>query len=295
MNELNCIIEVIPLVSIVCITYNQETYITHAIKGFLMQKTKFQFEIIIHDDASTDKTAEIIQLYQKKFPKLFKCIFQTVNQYSRKDGSLENIIFSAPRGKYIAFCEGDDFWTDPNKLQKQVDFLEANEKISFCFHNATSYNVDTKISEDFNGKLKTKLYNTNDLLLKRWFIPTASLLFRKEMLPKPFPEWYYKVYNGDYALELMLSTKGDFFCINEKMSIYRKNAINSLTLNGPDAIDIVEKKLFLLTEFKKYNLNKNKFAINFAIAKMRYDQLKVHLYEKFPFLVILKIRLLRKK
>ncbi len=171
-----------------------------------MQKTTFPIEIIIHDDASTDATTKIIQEYANQYPELFVTILQKENQWSKYGGSMfAQFVFPRARGKFIALCEGDDYWSDPYKLQKQVDFLEANEKYSFCFHNATIYYCDTGLSRNFNHKLKSGAYTTEDLLLK-WIIPTASLLFRRVYLPNPFPDWYYSVMVGDYPLELLLST-----------------------------------------------------------------------------------------
>jgi len=116
----------LPLVSITCATYNHEAYIKEALEGFVMQKTSFPFEIIVHDDASTDNTASIIREYEARYPDLFVTIYEAENQYSKGYGDLSRIIYSAVRGKYIAVCEGDDYWTDPYKLQKQVEFLEYN-------------------------------------------------------------------------------------------------------------------------------------------------------------------------
>ena len=118
-----------PLVAIRCITYNHEPYIRDALNGFVMQKTNFPFVAIVHDDASTDGTAEIIREYAAKYPNIIKPIFETENQYSKHDGSISRIMAEAQErsgAKYIAMCEGDDYWTDPNKLQKQVDFLESH-------------------------------------------------------------------------------------------------------------------------------------------------------------------------
>lgn len=114
------------LVSIQCCTYNQDKYISDALDGFLLQKTTFPFEVIVHDDASTDRTADIIREYEKKYPDIIKPIYEKENQYSKHDGSLSKIVQNASKGKYIAFCEGDDYWIDENKLQMQVDFLEKN-------------------------------------------------------------------------------------------------------------------------------------------------------------------------
>ncbi len=111
------------IVSVCCITYNHENFIRNAIEGFLMQKTTFLIEILIHDDTSTDKTAEIVREYEQKFPQLIKPIYQTENQHSKKDGTIGRIQRGRARGKYYALCEGDDYWTDPLKLQKQVEFF----------------------------------------------------------------------------------------------------------------------------------------------------------------------------
>ena len=137
----------LPLVSVRCITYNHELYISKALDGFLMQKTTFPFEIVIHDDASTDKTADIIREYTEKFPKIIKPIFETENQYSKHDGSLGRIMNAACKGKYIAFCEGDDYWIDENKQQIQVDFLEKHLDYTMCFH-------DAKIIDNLNINMK---------------------------------------------------------------------------------------------------------------------------------------------
>src|SRR5690606_24868156 len=119
-----------PLVSICCITYNHVKYIRQCLDGFLIQKTNFSYEIIVHDDASTDGTAEIIKEYVKRFPNIFIPICQTENQHSKGiRGVFAKFVFPKSNGKYIAMCEGDDYWTDPLKLQKQVDILESDHGV----------------------------------------------------------------------------------------------------------------------------------------------------------------------
>ncbi len=122
------------MVSVCCLAYNHESYIRQTIEGFLIQKTTFPIEIIIHDDASTDQTAVIIQEYYNRFPEIIVPIFQTENQYSKGIRPSPTFVWPKARGKYIALCEGDDYWTDPDKLQKQVDFLEAHYDFAICFH-----------------------------------------------------------------------------------------------------------------------------------------------------------------
>lgn len=110
------------MVSIRCTVYNHEPYLRDCLEGFIMQKTNFRIEAIVHDDASTDGSATIIKEYAEKYPDIIKPIYEVENQYSKHNGSLERIMNEACKGKYIAFCEGDDYWIDPLKLQKQVDF-----------------------------------------------------------------------------------------------------------------------------------------------------------------------------
>ena len=130
-----------PLVSICCITYNHAPYIRQCLDGFVMQKTNFTFEVLVHDDASTDDTADIIREYEARYPGIIKPIYQTENQYSQ--GVNVNRTYNYPRahGKYIALCEGDDYWTDPLKLQKQVDFLEANENVMMVYTGFQTVNM----------------------------------------------------------------------------------------------------------------------------------------------------------
>ena len=124
----------IPVVSICCVAYNHVHFIRQCLDGFVMQKTNFPFEVLIHDDASTDGTQDIIREYEAKYPDIIKPIYQKENQYSK--GVRVSLVYnySRVRGKYVALCEGDDYWTDPYKLQKQVDFLEAHPDYVMCSH-----------------------------------------------------------------------------------------------------------------------------------------------------------------
>ena len=166
-----------PLVSIRCTVYNHEPFLRQCLDGFVMQQTTFQFEAIVHDDASTDGSAAIIREYAEKYPDIIKPIYESENQYSKHDGSIARIMDAAihPNSKYIAICEGDDYWIDSLKLQKQVDFLEKNP----------SYNmVYTKYKEDHNGTVKNGSWNLLEgncikpYLLREGFIPTASVMYR---------------------------------------------------------------------------------------------------------------------
>jgi glycosyltransferase involved in cell wall biosynthesis len=192
-----------PLVSICCITYNHEKYIRDAIEGFLMQRTSFPIEIIIHDDASTDTTSDIIRGYVDKFPNLITPIIQKENQYSKGIKPLQRFILPRARGKYIAICEGDDYWTDPLKLQKQVDFLNDHPDISFCSHNVNKVDQNNNIIEENNSKM-TNYFKPKEVVNNHF--PTLSLLFRNQKLEYT-PE-LLNVFNGDAVLTALLSLHG---------------------------------------------------------------------------------------
>ena len=220
-----------PMVSICCMTYNQANYIKDALESFLMQKTNFKFEIIIHDDASTDNTPNIIREYEKKYPNIIKPIYQTENQNSRGK-KIELLTFERAQGKYIALCEGDDYWIDEEKLQKQVEYMEEHPECSLCFHKAKIFDEKTKKFFKYkyqNKKYKNKngIYTAGELELYG-FIPTASYLFKKEHVDE-MPDFFYKCIVGDKPLRLILTSYGYAFEINEIMSVYRKGTGISVT------------------------------------------------------------------
>ncbi|MCX7856655.1 MAG: glycosyltransferase [Deltaproteobacteria bacterium] len=214
--------EKIPLVSICCTTYNHAEYIHDAILGFLKQKTNFTFEIIVHDDASTDGTAEIIKFYRDRYPDIFLCIFQKENQRSQGFRPLIDFVLPMARGKYIALCEGDDYWTDPYKLAKQIEFLEANPNYSFCFHQVEMRDGSGKFIQKFIGLPYTKVFQLKDLLVTN-FIATCSVVYRRENLNvEEIPEEYFKMRIGwDWILHVLSAKKGDFVYLPDCMGVYR--------------------------------------------------------------------------
>jgi glycosyltransferase involved in cell wall biosynthesis len=215
-----------PLLSILCETYNHEYFIREAIAGFLIQQTTFPIEILIHDDASTDNTPNIIREYERNYPELIFPIYQKENQYSK--GKKPRLAFQFPRarGKYIALCEGDDYWTDPLKLQKQVEFLEGNEDHSMSCH-ASKMIVDNNTDNYEFSKMsdKDESYSIQEFLLplSKNRIRTESVIFRNKFIEN-YPEWARKVVVGDFPLFLILASKGKIRYINEVMSVYRKHA-----------------------------------------------------------------------
>ena len=200
--------------------------------GFVMQKTDFPFEAIVHDDASTDGSAAIIREYAEKYPDIIKPIYETENQYSKRDGSLARIMDAAmhPDSKYVALCEGDDYWTDPNKLQMQVDFLESHSEYSMCCSLTEVYDEALKsfvnvLPTDRCGILRPdEIINRGGL-----FISTCSLLFRKLVKWPYFPDYCTKCHVGDYPLQIMCAMKGAVYCFERSMSVYRINNFGSWT------------------------------------------------------------------
>ena len=212
------------IVSVSCITFNHAPYIRACLDGFLMQKTSFVFEILIHDDCSTDGTREIIEEYSKKYPDIIFPIFQTENQYSKGvRGMMARFNFPRSRGKYIALCEGDDYWSDPYKLQRQVDFLEANTDFSICFHNMKILNESNPSALEFtNSKDQESVSSILDLASKGNFMFTASVVFKK---PKDgFPNWLTDLPIGDYAIHLFNAQFGKIKFLDQVMGAYRIHA-----------------------------------------------------------------------
>lgn len=177
-----------PLVSICCITYNHEPYIRQCIEGFLMQKTTFQFEVLIHDDASTDNTANIIREYEAKYPDIIKPIYQTENQYSKGVKISSTYNYPRAKGKYIAICEGDDYWIDALKLQKQIDILEKNKEYGLSHTAVQCYEENNKkyyeksierlnITKDSNIDLKERILS-GDYIIR----PLTVVLHKKILL-----------------------------------------------------------------------------------------------------------------
>lgn len=214
-----------PLVSVCCITYNHQEYIRDAIEGFLIQKTDFPFEIIIHDDASTDQTARIIGEYEKKYPKLIKPIYQAENQYSKGERVFLNT-FKKASGKYIAICEGDDYWIDPLKLQKQVTIMEKHPECDISFHPAIRRWMNGDGDKQLLGfhSVKTSIFSIHDVIMGGGgFMPTASIMIRNSIVPKLLDFFYIakEAPIGDYYMQVIGTERGGALYLDEVMSVYR--------------------------------------------------------------------------
>jgi len=261
------------LVTIVCTTYNHEKYIEDAIKGFLIQETKFPFDIIIHDDASTDNTPDIIRKYEKLYPKLIRPIYQTENQYSKVVSIWVDIISPIARGKYIALCEGDDYWIEPLKLQMQVDFLEKNEEYGLAHGDCNFYYEEEKRWVDrANKNLTNKNLFLNrqeifkELIDSTYRIRTATVVFKKELLTRIKPNNItFKM--GDTPLWMDLLQLSDFKYFDKVFSVYRiigESASRSKNF-------VIQKRFQLsMAEMRVYYSTKYRYPINQKL-KARYN------------------------
>lgn len=205
-----------PKVSILTIAYNQEKYIRQTLESFIMQKTDFKFEIVISDDCSTDKTPEIIMEYARKYPDIFNTTLRKKNI-----GSWQNFlgVLKEARGEYIALCEGDDYWTDSDKLQKQVNFLDDNSDYALCFHPVRVIFDNNEEKESVYPDIKDRSKFTVRELLQHNFIQTNSVMYRRQK----YENMPGDIMPGDIFLHLYHAQFGKIGFIDRVMSVYRRH------------------------------------------------------------------------
>ena len=267
-----------PLVSVIVVTFQHSRYIRKCLDGIVMQVTDFPIEVIVGEDSSTDDTREICIEYAEKYSDKIRLFLHNRENNIVIDGRPTgrfNFLYnlSKSKGKYIALCEGDDYWTDPLKLQKQVDFLEANEEFSGCFHNTLKFN-------ETEGKLQPIPYRTYD---KKKFtfkdtiseispFHTSSFLFRNDALF--FLDDYKNIQSGDMALFSTIAMSGYLFLIDELMSVYRINT-GGLT-RTIDNKNYHENRIILMDYLSKISDDKYSDTIakvrKFHFAKLNWEQ-----------------------
>lgn len=229
-----------PLVSVKCLAFNQEKYIAQTLDGFLIQETDFPFEVIVHDDASKDRTAEILREYEKKYPLIVKPVYQTENQWSKHDGSLTRAANAPLKGKYIAECEGDDYWTNPNKLQMQADFLESHDDYFAIGHNVRIVD-DNGVPMAQDNPIWRKWFNTytsmedRDYTLQDFekgimFGQTCTRMYRNiiQKMPADLEQKYFAMdyTNGDVLTSLLCFCNGKIRCSSLVAADHRKSISN---------------------------------------------------------------------
>ena len=229
-----------PVVSVMIITYNHAPYIAQALESVLAQQTDFAVEIVIGEDCSPDSTRAIAQGYEQRYPGRVRVL-----AHERNLGIMPNLTatMAACTGEFIAFLEGDDYWTDPTKLQRQVDALRVAQDCAMCFHDAEliyengtiegGNGIDSRplnFSALFSNILSPSgvggapiRYSQHDIARLGWFIPSASMVFRKSSLPHPLPAWYAGVFSGDYTLQLLSTSYGQALYLPRQMSAYRQH------------------------------------------------------------------------
>lgn len=309
------------LVSVICNTYNHGKYIKECLESIVNQKTNFKFEVLVHDDASTDNTAVIVREYEKAYPNIIKPIYQKVNQYSQGH-SISELQSSRANGKYIALCEGDDYWTDDYKLQKQVDALEQNTTVDICAHSswridALTLNKLSEISPAFNNTI----IPVEDVIMgEGGFVATNSIVYRSS-LNSIIPS-FRKILRLDYSLQIQGSLRGGMLFLKDNMSVYRYMVPNSWTANRTVSMerkkDLYERKQKMLKQLdidtnKKYHeviykrITKNEFEYLLEIKSVKealnskyktflkeipiFGRIKLFILGAFPFLSAINLRI----
>jgi glycosyltransferase involved in cell wall biosynthesis len=267
------------VVSVVVVTYNHENYIEQCLDSLLSQQTDFEFEIILGEDDSTDNTRAICKEYALQYPEKIRLFLRSREDVIYINGNptgrfnfMENL--KAAKGKYIALCEGDDYWTDPLKLQKQVDVLESNPCLIACHHwqkyaifkNRDYVEVDAPIDEG-HGYYPALRSSVVKIFSNQINIKSRTLMFRNIIDDTFFPDWFYKVAFGDISLSFLLAKYGDFGFIDEPMAVYRQTgegvSTKGLKELGPKKFMVQHYKNWIqISDFadKHYNYKYHKQA-----------------------------------
>lgn len=276
------------VVTIRCVTYNHEPYIRQCLEGLVMQKTNFRFEAVVHDDASTDKTADIIREYAEKYPDIIKPIYETENQFSKHDGSLRRIVNAHLRGKYVALCEGDDYWIDPLKLQKQVEFLESHPEYVLVHTNfSCDRNGYVFHTNEMNKVPKIDDYSTV-LLSEGNKVVTLTALFCKDALDRtPHLADGKGWMMGDYPFWIELSHEGKFKYLDDITANYRVlEQSASHSTQAERRLEFIENSreiCFFYRDYYKMNISKEVIERRFYISfiKTAYDYKRKDLAIKY--------------
>lgn len=266
-------------VSVYCTVYNHEKYIRSALEGFVSQITNFDYEVYVHDDASTDRSADIIREYARKYPNIIKPIFQTENQYSKKVDIFEAFICPQLSGDYIACCEGDDYWTDPHKLQIQADFLDSHPEYCACVHNSYLHDLRTGKQTVMYGREDRDIGFLDVVQSGSACYQTASLMHRREYALN-MPDFYCNTIKhgfGDYPLSIYLALSGKIRYLGKIMSVYRFGSASSWTASNTR--DPHKNALFylhtvqMLEEVNTYTQGEYEAVIRPIILRNEYEAL----------------------
>lgn len=290
-------------VSVICITYNQAEYIKDAINSFLMQKTNFSYEIIIHDDASTDGTIEVLKYYEKKYPSKVRIVYEEENQYS-KGVNISDVLFKIATGKYFAFCEGDDFWTDQYKLQKQFDYMEQHNDCMAYIHSGWKIKKDKSVIYNSHpiSNVCTKYY-MEDAIKGLGIKAYTNSFFMRAAVFESRPGFLAYAPTRDYVMMVECALHGYIYYSPEKMSAQRVTANSSLSQlwgkNPSLRKEYIDRQMVLLdkineeTEFEYSEvIEKEKTNQMFSNILARKDKAEL---SKEPYKTMLKQMTLKRK
>ncbi len=213
------------MVTVVCVTYNHAAFIRDALEGFVAQQAPWRFKVLVHDDASTDGTAEIVREYERRYPDLIRGVYQTENQYSKGVNISRTFLHPLIRGRYVALCEGDDYWTDPHKLEMQVAALEARPGVDICAHRALRIKGGKPRGHVAPAPFDRLFPAKRVILGGGYFVATASLLCRREAYLRQTP--MREILANDYSLQIQCSLRGGMYYLHKCMSVYRKGTPGS--------------------------------------------------------------------
>lgn len=283
----------IPVVSIRCMVYNQVDYLEKTLDGFIMQITDFPFEVIIHDDASTDGSAELIRQYENKYPSIIKAIYETENQYSKGKGLISKIVRPYLSGEFIAFCEGDDYWIDKYKLQKQIDYMQSHPKCGLCYTNFDMYYQ--KQNRFIHDILRTQTNSfPSDYTIDKWLINpgyTAPMtwVFRKEIFDS-LPS--IKTVDGTFVWFAHFLVNSDVFCLkDDTTAVYRvlpESASHTRYLNKAynrnkklHEVSLTMVKIYKLSEITKQQIDINYYSKTYIQIALMNDSIELDKAKKY--------------
>ncbi|MEA5457483.1 glycosyltransferase family 2 protein [Arcicella sp. LKC2W] len=231
-------------VSVIVHTYNHENFIRQTLDSILNQEVNFEYEVIVGDDASPDSTPQIIKEYQQKFPEIIKPMLHPKNLGGfGKNNTLATL--SVCKGQYIAAMDGDDYWINPHKLQKQVDFLDKNPDFVACFHNALIHFEDGSHPDSYvNDENQRVVTSIEDLVGEDevWYMATSAVMFRNGIMTH-YPKWFHESKSGDIPRYILLGKHGNFYYIDEVMSVYRKNGGGMSFTDGKQDADFLFNRI----------------------------------------------------
>ena len=265
-------------VSVVCLAYNHEGYIRDALEGFVSQKTTFKFEVLIHDDASTDGTADIIREYEAKYPDLIRPIYQTENVHSKGTPIVREYLIPLARGSYLAWCEGDDFWCDPYKLQKQYDYMESHPECNICVTRAVFADHDTGRCTIRPKQAMSRTYTTEEVIMLGGLFFAAATFFMRRHVYIDLPECFRVRHFVDLQLVIYGSMSGGCYAMQDVMTVYnnkRKGSYTEKTWKNAEFRDTINREAMQMFErINEYYDYKYDTAIQNRLRHYRYRILK---------------------